>query len=119
MQAMNLCRQCYCVLYEVRSLLQDVYTNDLSSCSRLIHAHSVTSPSAGQAQFAHLEMLSSQCRQSFMCCRYLVEVGQVATVPGDAFGAPDCIRISYAASMADLEKAMERLSTALSKVKSG
>lgn len=54
-----------------------------------------------------------------MRCRYLVEVGQVATVPGDAFGAPDCIRISYAASMADLEKAMERLSTALSKVKSG
>jgi len=50
------------------------------------------------------------------CCRYLLEVGQVATVPGDAFGAPDCIRISYAASMADLEKAMERLSTALKKV---
>lgn len=55
----------------------------------------------------------SMCR----CCRYLLEVGQVATVPGDAFGAPDCIRISYAASMADLEKAMERLSTALKKVK--
>jgi len=50
------------------------------------------------------------------CCRYLLEVGQVATVPGDAFGAPDCIRISYAASMADLEKAMERLSVALKKV---
>ncbi len=50
------------------------------------------------------------------CCRYLLEVGQVATVPGDAFGAPDCIRISYAASMADLEKAMERLSTSLKKV---
>ncbi|DBA70492.1 TPA: Aspartate aminotransferase, cytoplasmic isozyme 1, variant 3 [Trebouxia sp. C0005] len=49
-------------------------------------------------------------------CRYLLETGLVATVPGDAFGAPDCIRISYAASMADLEKAMERLSTSLKKV---
>lgn len=49
-------------------------------------------------------------------CRYLLEVGQVATVPGDAFGAPDCIRISYAASMQDLEKAMSRLSTVLKKV---
>ncbi len=54
---------------------------------------------------------------STCCCyRYLLETGQVATVPGDAFGAPDCIRISYAASMADLEKAMERLSVALKKV---
>ena len=49
-------------------------------------------------------------------CRYLLEVGQVATVPGDAFGAPDCIRLSYAASMADLEKALDRLATALSKI---
>ena len=49
--------------------------------------------------------------------RYLLEVGQVATVPGDAFGAPDCIRLSYAASMADLEKALDRLATALTKIK--
>ena len=46
-------------------------------------------------------------------CRYLLEVGHVAVVPGDAFGAPDCIRISYAASMDTLQKALQRLSKAL------
>ena len=50
--------------------------------------------------------------------RYLLEMGQVATVPGDAFGAPDCIRISYAASMQDLEKAVSRLGSALRKITS-
>jgi aspartate/glutamate/aspartate-prephenate aminotransferase len=46
-------------------------------------------------------------------CRYLVEVANVALVPGDAFGAPSCIRISYAASMDTLGKALDRLATAL------
>jgi aspartate aminotransferase len=33
----------------------------------------------------------------------------IAVVPGSAFGTPDCIRISYATSMENLEKAFERL----------
>ena len=48
--------------------------------------------------------------------RYLLEVGHVAVVPGDAFGAPDCIRISYAASLDTLQKALNRLTTALQNV---
>ncbi|MBK8975982.1 MAG: pyridoxal phosphate-dependent aminotransferase [Planctomycetes bacterium] len=40
--------------------------------------------------------------------RLLVE-GLVATVPGSAFEVPGFIRLSYAASMADLEKAVERI----------
>ena len=32
-------------------------------------------------------------------CRYLLQKALVALVPGDAFGAPDCVRVSYAASM--------------------
>lgn len=46
-------------------------------------------------------------------CRYLLEVAKVAVVPGDAFGDPNCLRISYAASMELLEEAMDRIATAL------
>jgi aspartate/glutamate/aspartate-prephenate aminotransferase len=38
---------------------------------------------------------------------------QVALVPGDAFGAPDCIRVSYAASLDTLKEALNRLTRAL------
>lgn len=44
---------------------------------------------------------------------YLLDVGHVAVVPGDAFGNPDCIRISYATSMELLVEAMERIKNAL------
>ncbi|EFN59424.1 hypothetical protein CHLNCDRAFT_48481 [Chlorella variabilis] len=50
---------------------------------------------------------------SFLFCRYLIETANVALVPGDAFGAPSCIRISYAASMETLEKALDRVAAAL------
>ena len=38
---------------------------------------------------------------------------QVAVVPGDAFGAPACIRLSYAASLDTLAAAMDRVVAAL------
>ncbi len=44
---------------------------------------------------------------------YLMEVGHIATVPGSAFGAEGCVRISYANSDENLEKAMDRLKNAL------
>jgi aspartate aminotransferase len=44
---------------------------------------------------------------------YLIEHGGVAVVPGSAFGAPGHIRLSIATSMANLEKALERLKQAL------
>lgn len=50
-------------------------------------------------------------------CRYLLETALVALVPGDAFGAPDCVRISYAASMETLGEALDRIEAALKKVK--
>ena len=34
---------------------------------------------------------------------------QVAVVPGEAFGAPSCIRISYAMDLKTLEEAMNRI----------
>jgi hypothetical protein len=41
------------------------------------------------------------------------QMAGVAPVPGDAFGAPACLRISYAASMATLEEALNRIEAAL------
>ena len=40
---------------------------------------------------------------------YLLEHAQVATVTGEAFGNPNCIRISYAASEKELKEAMARI----------
>ncbi len=44
---------------------------------------------------------------------FLLAEHYVATVPGDAFGAPENLRLSYAASIAELEKAVGRIRTAL------
>ena len=44
----------------------------------------------------------------------LLEQGEIALVPGSAFGAPGYMRISFATSMEDLEKAMQRLIEVLS-----
>ena len=43
-------------------------------------------------------------------CRLLLEEQQVAAIPGIAFGADDCIRLSYATDRATIERGLERLS---------
>ncbi|EAR11758.1 putative aspartate aminotransferase [Polaribacter irgensii 23-P] len=45
---------------------------------------------------------------------FLLEKANVATVTGDAFGAPNCIRMSYAASEVQLREAIKRIKNALS-----
>lgn len=49
-------------------------------------------------------------------CLYLLNEVQVAMVTGSAFGNPNCIRISYATSKAQLEKAIKRIKEALEKL---
>jgi len=44
---------------------------------------------------------------------FLLAEANIATVTGEAFGAPDCIRISYAASEANLREAVSRIEKAL------
>ena len=44
----------------------------------------------------------------------LLEEAHVATVTGEAFGNPDCIRISYAASQEQIKEAIDRISKVLS-----
>jgi len=48
---------------------------------------------------------------------YLLDKAQVATVGGDAFGAPECLRISYATSDELLVEAVKRIKGALEKLK--
>ncbi len=45
---------------------------------------------------------------------FLLEEALVATVTGDAFGNPDCIRFSYAASEDQIKEALKRIKTAVS-----
>ena len=45
---------------------------------------------------------------------YLLEAALVATVTGDAFGNPNCIRISYAASQHQIKEAMIRIKNVVS-----
>ena len=47
---------------------------------------------------------------------YLLEDAHVATVGGDAFGDPDCFRMSYATSDDNIREAMRRISEALAKL---
>ena len=44
---------------------------------------------------------------------FLLEKANVATVTGDAFGSPNCIRISYAASEENIIEALKRIKKAL------
>ena len=50
--------------------------------------------------------------------RRIVGLGlQVALVPGSAFGSPRTLRMSYATSMENLDKALDRISKALLSIK--
>ncbi len=50
-------------------------------------------------------------------CIYLLEVANIATVPGEAFGEPDCIRISFATSDEKITDAMGRMKKAIAELK--
>lgn len=49
-------------------------------------------------------------------CMHLLQKHGLAAVPGDAFGEPNGIRLSYASAMEDLKKAMVRLKKGLSEL---
>lgn len=50
-------------------------------------------------------------------CMYLLETHGVAAVPGDAFGEPGGMRLSYAASMEELKEGVKRLKAGLGQLK--
>ncbi len=56
-------------------------------------------------------------RTSTDLAMYLLEVGHVATVGGDAFGSPECFRMSYATSDENIIEAMRRIKETLARLK--
>jgi aspartate aminotransferase len=60
---------------------------------------------------------STTINNSSDLCMYLLNKAQVSTVTGDAFGEPECIRISFANSMDNIEKGFARIKKALSELK--
>ena len=55
-------------------------------------------------------------RNSSGLANFLLSQAHVALVPGEAFGADDFIRFSYATSMENLKRAMDRITAALEKL---
>ena len=49
-------------------------------------------------------------------CMYLLNEAHVSTVAGDAFGAPDYLRMSFANSLANIEEGFKRIKVALDKL---
>jgi aspartate aminotransferase len=49
-------------------------------------------------------------------CMFLLEKAHIATVPGEAFGEPSCIRLSFATSDENIVKAIERMKNWLGKL---
>ena len=50
-------------------------------------------------------------------CMYLLNKAHVSTVTGSAFGEPNCIRISFANSMENIEKGFSKIKNALANLK--
>ena len=63
------------------------------------------------------EFNGAPIRNSNGMAYFLLKEAKVAIVPGDSFGADDYIRLSYATSMNNLEKGLERVGRALALLK--
>lgn len=75
---------------------------------------SCTAPKGAFYAFPNCQkMLGSRFKTDSALCRFLLEEAHVALVPGSAFGVPGHMRLSYAASMDDLQTAFSRISAAL------
>jgi aspartate aminotransferase len=59
---------------------------------------------------------ASTISDSYDLSMYLLNEAHVSVVDGEAFGAPECIRISFAASDEDLKEAVLRIKQALAKL---
>lgn len=59
----------------------------------------------------------TKIKDSFDICNYLLEEANIAIVPGEAFEAPDNIRISYSNSIENIIEGMDRMEQALKSLK--
>lgn len=59
-----------------------------------------------------------QMQSSSDLCHYLLDEARVALVPGEAFGSPHCLRLSYASSEEELREALQRIAKAVQNLQS-
>jgi aspartate/methionine/tyrosine aminotransferase len=64
-----------------------------------------------------MECDGTPIRNSYGLAYHLLRHGHVAVVPGDSFGGPNCIRLSYATSYDRIAEAMDRMADALAMLK--
>lgn len=63
--------------------------------------------------YLNQEINGKMIKGSMDLCDYLLDDAKVSVVPGVAFGADTCIRLSYATSMENIEKGLDRIEKAL------
>ena len=56
-------------------------------------------------------------KDSYDMARYLLEDAKVAVVPGEPFGADEYIRLSYATSMENIKKGLDRIEEVIAKLR--
>ena len=87
-----------------------------------IEGFEVNSPKGAFYVFPRISKLlgrtykGQELKTSADLCFFLLKEAHVGLVPGEAFGSPDCLRISYAASEKDLVEALDRIDEALKKL---
>ncbi|MBN2232200.1 MAG: pyridoxal phosphate-dependent aminotransferase [Deltaproteobacteria bacterium] len=64
-------------------------------------------------------LLGGAVQDSLSLADLLLNEAKIAPVPGEAFGAPGFLRFSYATSMENIEKGMERLAAAARRITGG
>jgi aspartate aminotransferase len=80
----------------------------------------VKTPTPGGAFYVFPDMspyLGAKVATDLDLATYLLEEARVATVPGSVFEGPGHLRLSYAASRADIEKGVSRMAEALQKIR--
>jgi aspartate/methionine/tyrosine aminotransferase len=111
--------------FTVRMMRQEFQSRRNYVLHKLKQIPGVTCPKPGGAFYAFpnvseyfgKQIDGMRIRDSYSMAFYLLEKAHVAIVPGDAFGAPGFIRISYATSMENIEKGMERIQDALARLR--
>lgn len=68
------------------------------------------------SEFFNREYNGNVIRNANDLCMFLINEAHVSTVTGAAFGNPECIRISYAASTEEIQTAVSKIAEALAKL---
>lgn len=100
------------VIESVRSPMQerrDVFTNTFNK----FFSTNITSSPSGLYSFVSMKALGVEGASSMDFCMRLLEQGNIATVPGIAFGQEGYVRFSFGAAKEELEAALQALKTFL------